>query len=189
MSGMFHFVVFVFCSFLVVGAFPPEVGRRGATKEVEDVEEQLQKMRDLEIVMEKDLASILSSVTTHSRTLVHMEEVLSAAANSQGSDSDAISALRALASSIKAHPSNLTDLSRGLLSMRRDLGLLVRSLNASENELNEVREVTGQKEIVEGLLEGKVEVDYETGKIGHATTRLTHLANVSATWSVTALTN
>ena len=89
--------------------------------------------------------------------------------------------LAALAAVIRAHPSNLTDLSRGLLAMRRDLAVLVRSLNASELELREVREVTGQKEIIDGLLGGKVEIDYETGKIGSVSggQRLTHLANLS----------
>eukprot|EP00615_Pteridomonas_danica_P012317 CAMPEP_0114354110 /NCGR_PEP_ID=MMETSP0101-20121206/19171_1 /TAXON_ID=38822 ORGANISM="Pteridomonas danica, Strain PT" /NCGR_SAMPLE_ID=MMETSP0101 /ASSEMBLY_ACC=CAM_ASM_000211 /LENGTH=568 /DNA_ID=CAMNT_0001495289 /DNA_START=471 /DNA_END=2177 /DNA_ORIENTATION=- len=74
--------------------------------------------------------------------------------------------------------------------MRRDLALLVQSINASEFELNEVKEVTGQKEVVEGLLRGKVEVDYESGKIGslsHHHNRITRLANESSRWSTTAL--
>ena len=41
----------------------------------------------------------------------------------------------ALATLIRANPSNLTDLSRRLIVLRRDLATLVRSLNASEVEL------------------------------------------------------
>ena len=60
-------------------------------------------------------------------------------------------------------------------------------------ELNEVREVTGQKEMVDGLLGGEVEVDYETGHIAGAGShmrkraRLGHLADAASSWSVTAL--
>lgn len=55
-----------------------------------------------------------------------------------------------------------------------------------------MREVTGQKEMVEGLQRGKVEVDYESGKIGwfnkgEHLNRMNRLANESGSWSETAL--
>jgi hypothetical protein len=108
-----------------------EVGRQGATKEVEDVEDELIHMRELEGDIEKDLANILESVTRHSITLLHMEEVLSAAAKFKGG-TKSNEALQKLASAVEAHPTNLTDLSKSLIDMRRDLALLVRSINASE---------------------------------------------------------
>ena len=180
---------------------PHVVGRKGPTKEVEDVEAKLAEMRSLEGVVERDLAAVLASVQNHSLALLHMENVLgaaavameagdaTAAAGVDRSSSSLTDSLAALAAVIRAHPSNLTDLSRGLLAMRRDLAVLVRSLNASELELREVREVTGQKEIIDGLLGGKVEIDYETGKIGSVSggQRLTHLANLSGSWRANAL--
>jgi len=48
-----------------------------------------------------------------------------------------------------------------------------------------VREVTGQKEMVDGLLQGDVSVDYETGAIsrdGIGRARLIALANSSSSW-------
>ena len=55
----------------------------------------------------------------------------------------------------------------------------------------EVREVTGQKEIIDGLLGGRVEIDYETGNIGSVTggQRLTNLANLSSSWKLNALSS
>ena len=55
----------------------------------------------------------------------------------------------------------------------------------------EVREVTGQKEIIDGLLGGRVEIDYETGNIGSVTggQRLTNLANLSSSWKLNAFSS
>ena len=52
-----------------------DVGRKGASKEVEDVELELERMRILENYLERDLAAILSSVRAQSQALVNMESV------------------------------------------------------------------------------------------------------------------
>ena len=63
------------------GQFPPtrghgaDVGAKGASKEVEDVEAQLVLMRALEGDMERDLAAILAAVRVHGQALIRMEEV------------------------------------------------------------------------------------------------------------------
>lgn len=59
-----------------------------------------------------------------------MEEVLSGATKYNGKIDN--EALQKLAFQVEAHPTNLTDLSKSLIDMRRDLALLVKSINASE---------------------------------------------------------
>jgi len=185
----------------------PHFRRKGASREVEDVTRELDKVRSLEHLVERDLAAILAAVSEHGQKLARLElvlaEAVAAAADhlnppaggqaggqaggglaeqhdllgrqgrqrphpSEPARTDALglagalSALRGLGGAIAGghDASNLTGLNGlnwGLAAMRRDLGLLVKSLNASAAELNEVREVTGQKEIVDGLLRGKVE--------------------------------
>ena len=64
------------------------------------------------------------------------------------------------------------------------------SLGRFSTSPEQVREVTGQQEVIDGLLRGRVEVDYETGKIGHASRkRLTNLANQTGTWALTAMSD
>ncbi|KAJ8604826.1 hypothetical protein CTAYLR_001031 [Chrysophaeum taylorii] len=137
---------------------------RGAALEIGDVHESLERVEQVESRVERDLRSLVSAfsstnATTSGPTKTHVANLLGLGTGDEAS----------LAFALGEH----------LSDMRRDLASLVRTINATRQELAEARDAVGSTEraleearyaerrarVAERLRDGKATVDYETGEV------------------------